>query len=243
MEKANPAPATADKSKLETGVSHTKQAVAGLNESDYTAESWKALQDAITAADGVLADKNATQEQVDAALSALTAAYQGLTKVEPTPDPTPDVVDKTALDTGISQVKQAMTGLNESDYTTESWKALQDALAEAEKVAGDEGATADDVQKAAAALQAAYKGLTKVDPSTPGNNGNNGGDGSNAADGNDGSNGSANGGNAAAAASNSGKLTQTGDMAPVAPIVGGGLIAALGAIISAAAMRLRRRNE
>ena len=243
LEKANPAPATADKSKLETGVSHTKQAVAGLNESDYTAESWKALQDAITAADGVLADKNATQEQVDAALSALTAAYQGLTKVEPTPDPTPDVVDKTALDTGISQVKQAMTGLNESDYTTESWKALQDALAEAEKVAGDEGATADDVQKAAAALQAAYKGLTKVDPSTPGNNGNNGGDGSNAADGNDGSNGSANGGNAAAAASNSGKLTQTGDMAPVAPIVGGGLIAALGAIISAAAMRLRRRNE
>ena len=32
-------------------------------------------------------------------------------------------------------------------------------------------------------------------------------------------------------------------MAPFAPIVGGGLIAALGAIISAVAMRLRRRNE
>ena len=45
-----------------------------------------------------------------------------------------------------------------------------------------------------------------------------------------------------AAASASGTLSQTGDMAPVAPIVGGGLIAVLGAIISAAALRLCKRN-
>ncbi len=38
-------------------------------------------------------------------------------------------------------------------------------------------------------------------------------------------------------------MAQTGDLAPVAPIVGGGLIAALGAIISAAALRLRKRNQ
>ena len=245
LEKAEPAPVTVDKSKLEAGVSHTKQAVSGLTGSDYTAESWKALQNALTAADGVLADDDATQEQVDAALSALTAAYRGLEKAEPTPDPTPGVVDKSTLDAGITHVKQAMAGLNESDYTAESWKALQGALSEAEKVSADKNATADDVQKAADALQAAYKGLTKVDSGTPSNNGN-GGDaagGNGSAAGNGGSNGSANSGNSAAAASNGGKLTQTGDLAPVAPIVGGGLIAALGAIISAAAMRLRKRNE
>ena len=236
---------TVDKSKLEAGVSHTKQAVSGLTGSDYTAESWKALQNALTAADGVLADDDATQEQVDAALSALTAAYRGLEKAEPTPDPTPGVVDKSTLDAGITHVKQAMAGLNESDYTAESWKALQGALSEAEKVSADKNATTDDVQKAADALQAAYKGLTKVDSGTPSNNGN-GGDaagGNGSAAGNGGSNGSANSGNSAATASNGGKLIQTGDLAPVAPIVGGGLIAALGAIISAAAMRLRKRNE
>ena len=159
----------------------------------------------------------------------------------------------------MSDTKQAVDGLTESDYTAESWKALQDALKVADGVLADGDATQEQVDAALSALTVAYQGLAKVDPGTPGNNGNangsagdNGGDtgnsgnmagGNGSAAGNGGSNGSANSGNSAAAASNGGKLTQTGDMAPFAPIVGGGLIAALGAIISAVAMRLRRRNE
>ena len=51
------------------------------------------------------------------------------------------------------------------------------------------------------------------------------------------------GSGASSVAGSSGLLTQTGDVAPIAPIVGGGLLAALGAVISAAAMRLRKRNQ
>ena len=235
-----PAPAV-DKSKLEMGVSHTKQAVAGLNEADYTAESWKALQDALTVADAVLADENATQEQVDQVASALMAAYQGLQKA----DPAPAAVDKSKLEAGLSGAKQAVAGLNESDYTAESWKALQDALTVAENVLAGENATQEQVDEVTSSLMKAYQGLQKADNGNAGNAGdNNGGNaGNGAAAGNGGSNGPATSGNAAAATSNGGKLTQTGDAAPFAPIVGGGLIAALGAIVSAAAMRLRKRNE
>lgn len=181
---------TADKSKLEKAVSHTKQAVAGLNESDYTAESWKALQDALTVAENVMADENATQDQVDEATSSLMKAYQGLQKA----------------DNGNAGKDDGGNNGNAGENN------------------GGNGNAGDS-----------NGGNASNGAATDGGNG--------AAAGNGGSNGSANSGNAAAATSNGGKLTQTGDAAPFAPVVGGGLIAALGAIISAAAMRLRKRNE
>ena len=49
-----------------------------LNESDYTEESWQALQDALAAAEGVLNNLEATQAEVDDALAALNEAYDGL---------------------------------------------------------------------------------------------------------------------------------------------------------------------
>ena len=52
-----------------------------LQENAYTADSWKALQDALKEAQAVLSNENATQEQVDAALTKLTDAYKALEKV------------------------------------------------------------------------------------------------------------------------------------------------------------------
>jgi len=56
-----------------------------LNEADYTEESWQALQDALTAAENVLSDPDATQEAVDSMLTELNEARDGLEerKTEP----------------------------------------------------------------------------------------------------------------------------------------------------------------
>ena len=235
--------------------------VSSLIKSDYTAESWKPFAEALAAAQALLEKDGATQAEVDAAVDALTKAADGLQKAQPAPE----AIDKSKLEAGLADAKQGVAGLNESDYTPESWKALQAAIAAADAVLANKDATQSDVDTAVDTLAAAYKGLAKADASAggdAGSNGNgNGGAGGNGAGGDNAGNGSGSGnaaggngsgnaigGNAGAAAngagaSTSGALSQTGDAAPVAPIVGGGLLAMLGAIISAAALRLRKRNQ
>ena len=235
--------------------------VSSLIKSDYTAESWKPFAEALAAAQALLEKDGATQAEVDAAVDALTKAADGLQKAQPAPE----AIDKSKLEAGLADAKQGVAGLNESDYTPESWKALQAAIAAADAVLANKDATQSDVDTAVDTLAAAYKGLAKADASAggdAGSNGNgNGGAGGNGAGGDNAGNGSGSGnaagdngsgnaigGNAGAAAngagaSTSGALSQTGDAAPVAPIVGGGLRAMLGAIISAAALRLRKRNQ
>ena len=233
--------------------------VSSLIESDYTAESWKPFVEALAAAQALLEKDGATQAEVDAAVDALTKAADGLQKTQPAPE----TVDKSKLEAGLADAKQGVAGLNESDYTPESWKALQAAIAAANAVLANKDATQSDVDRAVDTLAAAYKGLAKADASAGGDVGSNGsgndgaGNGNGGADGNGTGSGNATGGNGSdnaiggnagatangAGASTSGALSQTGDAAPVAPIVGGGLLAMLGAIISAAALRLRKRNQ
>lgn len=228
--------------------------VSCLTESDYTAESWKPFAEALAAAQALLEKDGATQAEVDAAVDALTKAADGLQKAQPAPE----TVDKSKLEAGLADAKQGVAGLNESDYTPESWKALQAAIAAADAVLANGEAAQADIDTAADALASAYKGLAKADASGDGDAGGNGNGNGGGADGNGagsgnaaGGNGSANDGGAAnagatasgAGASTSGVLSQTGDAAPVAPIVGGGLLAMLGAIVSAAALRLRKRNQ
>ena len=68
-------------SKLEAAIS----SAAGMNADDYTAESYAKLKEALDAARKVMANSAATQEEIDAARSALEAAMQGLVKKEETP--------------------------------------------------------------------------------------------------------------------------------------------------------------
>lgn len=75
----------------------------------------------------------------------------------------PKAVDKEALDTEY----QADKGLVQEDYEEKvpgAWNALQDALAEAERVLGDQTASKVDVANALAAIEAAMANLT---PKTP----------------------------------------------------------------------------
>lgn len=54
----------------------------GKNAADYTAESWKGFEAALKNANAVLADENATQEQVNQAKVELETAMNGLVKVD-----------------------------------------------------------------------------------------------------------------------------------------------------------------
>ncbi|MGI6344649.1 MAG: hypothetical protein ACOX18_06240 [Bacillota bacterium] len=143
-------PPVVDKSALEAKVNEAR----GLNEADYTEESWAVFAAALADAEAVLADPDATQAEVDAALAALVGAMDGLEEVEE-----PPVVDKSALE---AKVNEAL-GLNEDDYTEESWAVFAAALAAAEAVLADPDATQADVDAALAALVAAMEGLEEVE--------------------------------------------------------------------------------
>lgn len=153
----------ADKSRLQSFV----DMVNGLDSSLYTAESWANLAAPLAAAQDVLDDGAAIQEDVNAAYEALVRAYIDL-RYKP---------NKDLLNDLINQVQT----LNIVNYTPESWAKLQRALGDGYSVLDNENATADEVKVAIANLQAGIDGLVAADPNTnttvkPGDNVVNSGD-------------------------------------------------------------------
>lgn len=114
-------PQPVDKTALQAAV----DAAGKLNESDYTTDSWKAFSDALSQAQQVLADGNATQDQVDAAAKALKDAQNALVKADggTTENPAPGTPTP---DTGKDSGKPAQAG---SLSTTGSAVAIVAALA------------------------------------------------------------------------------------------------------------------
>ena len=84
-----------------------------LNENDYTAESWAALQNAIDAVDYDLNENH--QGEVDEMADAIFAAIDELVKL----------ADYTALNAALA----AAAELNAADWTAESWAVLEAAVA------------------------------------------------------------------------------------------------------------------
>ncbi|MCD8208400.1 MAG: FIVAR domain-containing protein, partial [Bacteroidales bacterium] len=138
----------ADKTALEEAIADAET----LDADDYTAASWAVLKEALEAAEAVSADVNATQAAVDEACGALNTAMDELV-----PAGTP--ADKTALEEAIA----AAEALDADDYTTDSWAALQTALAYAETVFNDPDATQDEVDDARLGLKTAMDNLVKKD--------------------------------------------------------------------------------
>ena len=112
-------------------------------EANYTADSWKAYSDALKVAKAKLVD--GTTDSVAAALTALTAAENALVRTTTPPDTT--VLDETIAD---------MEKVNGSEYTTDSYKALTDAIAKAksDKVKGDAGLNQQNIDAMKAAKEA-----------------------------------------------------------------------------------------
>ena len=123
----------------------------GLNEGDYTDETWAALEEAVAAAEAVLADPTATQEEVDAAAAALRTVIDALELAEPAAGD----VDKTELHKTIGIAE----GLKKGNYTEASWKAMEKALKAAKAALADEDAAQEEVDAAVAALKAAIAAL------------------------------------------------------------------------------------
>ena len=53
-----------------------------LSESDYTKDSWKSFSDALTSAEELLKNSDATQDMLDASLLDLQTAYENLVKTD-----------------------------------------------------------------------------------------------------------------------------------------------------------------
>ena len=158
---------------------------ADYTEDAYTAESYAAYEEAFAAAQEVLGKADASQEEVDAALAALTEAVNGL-------EEKPDVeVSKDALQNLYDQYKDTEQG----SYTDESYAAFTEALENAAAVLADENATQADVDNAFNTLNSAAEALTEKtenpDPENP-SGGDNGQSGDNGQAGDNGSGGNGN---------------------------------------------------
>ena len=114
-------------------------------EDDYTTTSWAAFATALAEAQSISAAEDANQETVNHAADALQDAMESLVKR----------ADNSNLVAAINSIKE----LDESRYQPDSWAALAQALAEAEKVAANRDATADEIEAAYTKLEAAYKAL------------------------------------------------------------------------------------
>ena len=139
-----------DTSALEAAIAKAE----GLTESDYTAESWAAMQTELAEAKEELAAKH-SQSAVNEATSHLNAAIDALVKVE-----TPAEVNTEVLEAAIAKAE----GLKEADYTADSWKAMQTSLTAA-KAALEAKESQEAVDAAAANLQSSIGALKAATPS------------------------------------------------------------------------------
>lgn len=136
---------------LKEAIANAEKVLNASSEAAFTAESRKAALDALAAAQELLAQPDATQQQLDRAIQELKAAIAGLVPSD----------SKKALDASIQTLKSRLSELEENEYTTSSWKAAQDALSHALSVQADPSAAAENYNSAVEMINKALLGLTK----------------------------------------------------------------------------------
>ncbi len=138
--------------KAKANISTLKAAIAEANaktEANYTADSWKVLSDAVAAGQAIVdkADETSDQAAVDAAANAIYAAINNLV---------PNGADYSAVEAAKAKIPADL-----SIYTDASVKALNDAVAAV--VEGLPASRQSEVDKMAADIEAAIKGLKEKD--------------------------------------------------------------------------------
>ena len=132
------------------------EAANGYLDGEYTAESLEALQTAITAAQAVADNDDATTSEVTEAITNLSDAIAGLVEEAG--------VDKSALAHEIELVNEMIANLD--DYVPSSVEGLADKLSSAQQVYDDANATQEEVDAATQALrEARLNARTKADVS------------------------------------------------------------------------------
>ena len=122
--------------------------INSLDASDYTEESWSAVQDAIAAARNVVTSENATQAQIDAAVDALIAAFGNLEYGAQT----------LHLEVALDAAEEIIAASQNYD----SLDALKAAVAEAKAVLAEKSATQDQINAAAVKVLAEINKLTEL---------------------------------------------------------------------------------
>lgn len=205
----------ADKAALQKLVD--KIVAEDLKAEDYTEATWVPFKNALDDAQRLLADDEATQAEVDGALTQLQNAYDALETTEVPP------VEKPSTDELAGAVAEAQK-VDTSKLTSASAKALADAIAYAQDVLGDPNATEAQIKDAYDKLAQVMGSLEYKDEQggEPG-----GGSGTGTEKPGD-TGGSGNGGQTGGSGSGSGgTLAQTGDASLLGTIAAGisGLVA------------------
>lgn len=151
-----------DKTELKKAVDAAKEfASSEENKEKYTEDSWKTLEDAMKAAQDVLDKPEATQKEVDDALTALTEAKEN----PKTKEPSVEKPGKAELEETVNDAKAFVGGLeNPEMYTEESLNALNEAIESAEIVLASETATQDEIDAAMQRVKVARRNLTPKKP-------------------------------------------------------------------------------
>ena len=142
-----------DTSALEAAIARAE----ALNEADYTADSWSAMQTELKEAKDDLdaaAKGTTSQESVDESTRHLNAAIDELVKAE-----APAEIDTSALEAVIAEAE----ALNKSDYTEESWKHFQTEVSYAKYVL-EQKESQEAVDSAAKTLRLEIDSLVKATP-------------------------------------------------------------------------------
>ncbi|MCQ2959050.1 MAG: glycosyl hydrolase family 8 [Bacteroidales bacterium] len=140
--------------KIEEATDYYTNSEEGNEEGKYLSGSKATLNKAITSAQSVY-DSAETQDEVDAATTALDAAIEEFLSSKYIPG----VVNKSVLTATIESAntlyKSAVEGGNKGEYPSDSKTELYSAITEAQKTKASSSATQDDVDAAVAVLQAA----------------------------------------------------------------------------------------
>lgn len=136
------------------------QKIAAIGQGNYTAESYRNLQTALTAANKVLQNENAAQNEINQAADDLLLAF---TKLEKTTPVVPETVDKGKL----QMIYDTLKNTKYNNYTAESWNNFQTALASAQRVLTDTKATNSQVSSAFDTLWKTSRNLTQNPPKPP----------------------------------------------------------------------------
>ncbi len=112
------------------------------NPENYTKSSWDTFSSVLADAKAIAEKENATQAQINTAKNKLEQAHKNLVNIA-------------VLKDLILQYK----GIEQGEYTEESWNVFCQALEEAQTIVVKEDATQDEINDAKDALEAAYKSL------------------------------------------------------------------------------------
>ena len=121
-------------------------------EEDYHAQTWEAFAKALDSAKKLT--EKSSKEDIEAATEALNTAIKGLVPA----DQELTEADFTQLEAKIAQVE----GLNEADYTAESWAKLKEVYDKAKDIDGKADAVQTDVDDLVKQLNDAISALIKA---------------------------------------------------------------------------------